>query len=227
MRRRAPSTSRHAGMSDSRRTRSRNTTPQRSSNWRANASPVLPGAPAPAHHHPRPPPRPPPAPAPAAPTGPPHDAGARPEPALAPAALRIDEGAQVVEAVGGDQPGRHELPQTVLHLARQPPVPATSSRRKDAPGGGGHRAPPRPDGTARRPAPRPTGIVPGRRHQPLQVFPQEERDRRDAGRPYPPPAAEGLADSASTSTTSKAGCGDRRPHITSPERQSRSSSSGS
>ncbi len=44
---------------------------------------------------------------------------AGPAPSLTPPALRVGKRPQIVEAVGRDQPRRDELPESVLHLARQ------------------------------------------------------------------------------------------------------------
>ena len=109
------------------------------------------------------------------------------EPPLAAAPVRIDQGAQVVEPVGRDQPRRHELPQPVLHLARQPSALAhqlAQERRAAAAERGEHRLGGMGEDAVR---PRARGVVVRGRRQPLQVLAQEERDRGGAGRPHPPP----------------------------------------
>ena len=99
--------SRHAGANVSRAAISRNTTPHRCRSWRAKRSTYS------RRPHPR------------------HDAAAPsvrarartcgPAAAVAAPPVRIDQRAQVLEAVGRNQAGGHQLPQRVFHFAGRAP----------------------------------------------------------------------------------------------------------
>jgi hypothetical protein len=97
---------------------------------------------------------------------------------FAPSALRIDQGPQVVEAVSGHEARGRQLPQPVFDLAREAPG------RLDQLGEEGG-APPLEgvhDVCCRMGEPRSVAVRSFWRHEPVGVFPEEKRDRRDAGR---------------------------------------------
>ena len=115
---------------------------------------------------------------------------------LATAALWIDEGAQVIEAIGGDEAGGDQLPEAILYLARQPAgllnqfaeeAGATAAERVEDGLGGvrQHRA-----AAACGVAARPRGIGddiqrPAGREEPVEILAEEKRDRGDARRADP------------------------------------------
>jgi hypothetical protein len=41
-----------------------------------------------------------------------------PSPSLTPPPMGIDQGTQIVEAIGRDKPGGHQFPQSLFHLTR-------------------------------------------------------------------------------------------------------------
>ena len=167
MRRSTTSRSRHGGASVSRASRSRKTTPQRSSNWLANASCDAGGSRERVTQQ-RPPSR-----------GVPGTRAAAP--AFAAAALRIDQRAQILEAVGGHETGGHQFPERVFDFARQPAGGARQigeERRAALPQLGQNLA----CGVRERILDA-GGFVARRRQQPVGVFAQENREGRNARGP--------------------------------------------
>ena len=131
-------------------------------------------------------------------------------------ALR-EQGPHGPEAVRGEQPPGHAVPQRVLDLARQPPGRGgqvgleqrapLGQRVEHVPGPAG----PGP-GRRRRPA--------GRGQQPGQVVAEHQRDRRRPGRRQPPAGQLALGTSPEVSDRS-----DSRPQATPPSRPTSSSHS--
>ena len=108
LRRRTGSRSRQGGASVSRASRSRNSTPQRSSKLIGEGSGAgVGGGQVRSVPHQRP-----------ASGGMPRTR--MPSPPFSAAALGIDQRSQILETIGGHQPGGHQFPKPVFHFARQP-----------------------------------------------------------------------------------------------------------
>ena len=127
---------------------------------------------------------------------------------LSRAAFGIEQGAQIFEPVGRHQTRGHQFPEPVLHFTRQP---AGSARQI-----GEERRPVRFDcrqHLARRMRERIVGRRLRCREQPRRILAQEDGERRYARRTH-------AAAAIFFGSRSKAGCGESRPQLTSPERHS-------
>ncbi len=134
-----------------------------------------------------------------------HDGAGQPSPPFSAAALGIDQRAQILETIGRHQAGRHQFPQPVLHFACQA-------------SGGAHQV--REEGRA--------ALLELRQHFAGGVRERRSLALRDRALPANPRSRAGRSRSArcawaargAAPAASKAGCGDRRAHITSPDRHS-------
>ena len=215
----ARSRSRQGGASASRAMRSRNTTPQRRSSLAREPPPRL-------HRPPRwrrRPHRRAHACA-AAPSG-------QPRAAAAPSGSGPLPGAASGRSTPGDCRNRQPLPtpRQPVPTTRPPPrSPAGRSPHQIAQERRAVRLELLQNGLGRMGEHRGAGLTAAAaRHQPARILAQEDRHRavrvgrtRRRDRPFPDASADAAA------SASNAGCGDKRPHITSPDRQSRSRSSG-